>query len=462
MAEKYWKLVRLEATGKTKVQEIILAREFIEKQFPELNSQIINDTIIQRQLLKFLDQDTNNHFIAQSCLRCFISFHIEQACIQLEFQFGKEYDFNRYDLFPFVLNDTLEDLRNINLRRTNQSKYKPLSIQILETFDLQKANLSTWTTRIVKQNRELNSFLLEHGLYLISSWAILNDTTFEQVGRILSEFHHFTSAEIEQASFLLSSYHAIYRQDRLKQRTNLKGKCQPPSLEQLERIAYILKEKTDLVFSPDNVLDQLQKLAQLLRQYRIHVRSGKFFAQQSLDNHQRNRDKIQQYIIQTESEDESEQKEFSQFYRQEFLSCLKESIEFVIKSRVSHLNRKSPLKTQQFLTALELFHCQGKSMEEIAPLVNLKAQYQVTRLLKLKEFRADVRQNMLQQLRNRTLTIASQYTDINQLQHLEHKIETALDEQIGKIIRAAEVEATIANNSSPNSLFTNYLCQYLN
>ena len=38
-ASKYWKLVRLEATGKPKVEEIISAREFLQKQFPELKNQ---------------------------------------------------------------------------------------------------------------------------------------------------------------------------------------------------------------------------------------------------------------------------------------------------------------------------------------------------------------------------------------------------------------------------------------
>ncbi len=468
-ASKYWQLVRLEATGKPKVEEIVSARAFLQQQFPQLNTQIeVPDKVIQGQLLRLLDnssetsaEDANNHLMAQSCLRCFISHQIEQVCIQLELQFGKEHGFNRYHLFPLVLDDTLDDLPDAGSSRANQSIYKSLSVQILETFDPQKASLSTWTTRLVKHNRELNAFLLEQGVYLISNWAILNDTTPKQVRRILAEFHHLTSAEIQQACFLLESYHAIYRRDRLTQRPGIRGKCQPPSGEQGERIARHLHQKANLLLSPENTLSQLQELAELLRQYRIHVRSGKFVAQQSLDNPEIDTEGLQASVIQTESEDESEQREFFQFYRQQFLTCLDESIEYVTQNRFSRLNRKSSLKAQQFLTALELFHCQGKSMGEIAPLVELKAQYQVTRLLKLKEFRADVRQKMLQQLRVRTLAKAANYAAPNQLQQLEQKVEAALDEQIDAVMQAAETEASVANHSSPASLLARHLCRYL-
>ena len=236
-ASKYWQLVRLKANGKTKTEKIVLAQEFFLKQFAKLNNPTeVFDKDIQRQLFKLLNDnseialgDRNNHLLAQICLRCFISHQIEQVCIQLELQFGKEQGFSRYDLFPFVLDDSLYDLQNMGYGKKEQDAYKCTSIKILASFDPQKANLSTWTTRLVKQNRELNAFLLEHGVYLISHWDILNDTNPKQVKRILAEFHHLTSTEIEQAGFLLESYHAIYRQDRLKQRLKLRGKCPTPS-----------------------------------------------------------------------------------------------------------------------------------------------------------------------------------------------------------------------------------------
>ena len=470
-ASKYWQLVILDVSGKRKIEEIISAREFFKQQFPELVKRVeVQDTVVQRNLWELSSKNAHlvtdkerEHLLAQSCLRCFISHQIEQVCIQLEIQFGREYGFTRYDLFCLVLDDTARNLQDLGFCRQNQQVYQPISVKILATFEPQKANLSTWTTRLIKQNRELNTFLLEHGVYLVSDWAILNDTTPKQVKRIWSEFHNLTTAEIEQACFLLKSYHAIYRRDRLKQRqARSKKKCQPPSREQLEQIAYLLSQKASLTLSPEETMSRLQELAELLRQYRIYVRGGKPLSQQSLDNAEVNVERWYASVAQSKSaNEEEEQSKFLQYYRQQFLSCLDESIEYVTQTRLNYLNRQKLSKAQLFLKALNLFHCQGKSMSEIASVVGLKAQYQVTRLLKLKEFRADIRQKMLLKLRELTLIQATKYASPQQLKQLEERVEAALEEQISTLIREAETEASTANNSSPSSLFAQRLCRYL-
>ena len=100
-------------------------------------------------------------------------------------------------------------------------------------------------------------------------------------------------------------------------------------------------------------------------------------------------------------------------------------------------------------------------MSEIASVVGLKAQFQVSRLLKLKEFRADIRQKMLSQLRELTLVQAAKYAIPQQLKQLEQQVEIALEEQITALIQEAEAEASTANNSYPSSLFAQRLCRYL-
>ncbi len=470
-ASKYWQLVSLDVSGKRKIEEVISAKEFFQQQFPELVKKIeVQDTLVQRHLLELTSKGSKRAaaeekecLLAESCLRCFISHQIEQVCIQLEVQFGREYSFTRYDLFCLVLDDTGDNFPDSASRRTNQRVYQPVSVKILATFEPQKASLSTWTTRLIKQNRELNTFLLEHGVYLVSNWAILNDTTPKQVGRIWAEFHNLTSAEIEQACFLLESYHAIYRRDRLRQRqAGVRGRCQPPSREQMQQIANLLHQKANLTLSPEETMSQLQELAELLRQYRIYVRGGKSIAQKSLDNPEVNVDRWYASMAQSESEEgEEEQRAFLQNYRQQFLDCLDESIKYVIQTRLNYLNRKKSAKAQHFLRGLSLFHCQGKSMSEIASVVGLKAQFQVSRLLKLKEFRADIRQKMLSQLRELTLVQAAKYAIPQQLKQLEQQVEIALEEQITALIQEAEAEASTANNSYPSSLFTQRLCRYL-
>lgn len=119
-------------------------------------------------------------------------------------------------------------------------------------------------------------------MYLISDWAILNDTKSKQLERILAEFHHLSESEITLACILLESYHAVYRRDRLRQRRDLftsdpssrKKPCVPPTTEQLQEIARRVNAKIPLHLRPQEVVHRLQDLAKCLRYYRRYVRVG--------------------------------------------------------------------------------------------------------------------------------------------------------------------------------------------
>ncbi len=103
-------------------------------------------------------------------------------------------------------------------------------------------------------------------------------------------------------------------------------------------------------------------------------------------------------------------------------------------------------------------------MTEIAKALNLQAQFHVSRLLKLKDFRADVRQQLLVRLRDRVINRAKAYTDAKRLQTLNQQIEEALDEQITAVIQEAATEAstaTITKNQLTTSLFAQRLCRHL-
>jgi hypothetical protein len=399
--------------------------------------------------------DNPSHsLLAQVCLRCFISAEIQEVCCYLEFRFGHNHGFNRHELFPYVLDDTLIERQGGNSSAT-PTDYTPMSLKILQTFNPDRANLSTWTGRMVMYEPELNAFLLSRGVYLVSDWAILNDTSSQQIQRILSGFHLLNAQTVTEARHLLESYHAVYRQDRLAQRRQGRcgRKCQPPSLEQLQRISALLGSG----LSPETILARLQDLADHLRQYRIYVRGG-CIREQSLDDPALAPLVEQQQLLNQDGEEESSEREFLQGYRQQIKLCLQEALAQVIAKWTGH--QKAP-KNQQWLKALELFHCQGYSMSAIAPLVGLRAQYQVTRLLKLKDFRADVQQQMLRDLRHRLLAMAASYTNPERLQQQEKQIAAILDEQVTTFMEAAASEASSARNLPLKSLFARTLCQYL-
>ncbi|HAA31689.1 MAG TPA: hypothetical protein DCE56_33310 [Cyanobacteria bacterium UBA8553] len=464
---RYWTRVRIDAAGKCKIEEIASVKSFFLSSFPEfLGESEVPDTLIQHKLWHWMREATPEvRSLAECSLKCFISCKIERTCQQLDVQFGDKHGFAYYDLLPFVLDDDSRQ-PNKDKGKSASTPYQSLLSDILQSFNPGQSSLATWTTRRVKHHKELNSFLLEHGVYLVSDWAILNDTSSKQLQRIFSQFHHLTNLEIHHATQLLESYHAVYRAQRLGQRqAGIKGQCQPPTTEQLRQIQECLSTKITQILSPKTVMTQLQAMASRLREYRIHVRGGSLPTESidALNSTLGDSISLRDFVDYRYIDDA--QTEFLTFYREQFVTCLDEAIAQVIKEQVRKLQKKDPQKAEKFLTALQLFYCQGESIGEIAKVVNLSAQFQVSRLLKLKSFRADIQQQFLVLLRDRVIDEAKAYTNSERLQALSLQIEQALDEQITKVIKEAATEASTAtgtkNQSITTSLFTERLCRYL-
>lgn len=468
-ASKYWTLVRIDIAGGCKIEVIAEVKAFFASEFlkgTDTAQGDVPDDRIQRQLREWMrfppPHQSEKSVFAERCLLCFISHHIEQACRHLETQFGAAHGFTYQDLLPFVLS---EDGRfnKFSSETRASSSYKSIAKIILESFDPEQSSLSTWTYRRVKHHSELNSFLLERGVYMVSDWAILNDTRIKQLERILSDFYQLTSFEIQQFCQLLEAYHAVYRTARLQQRqAGGKRQCQPPTPEQLQQIAEFIETKTSQKFLPKMVMLLLQQLSSKLRTYRISVRGGspKY---ESLDTSENSY--TVNILNSTETlndfENRDEQTEFLKLYRQELLLCLEDAIGQAINLWIKQFQRQNPKKIKQFLIGLQLFHCQGRTMGEIAATVGLQAQYQVTRLLKLKSFRADVRHQLLGMLRQRILEVAKSYIPPEQLQKQDKQIEEALSEQINIVIQEAETEASMAKSHLASSIFSQKLCSYL-
>ena len=458
MSEKkwYWTLVRLDPARGNRVDELTAVQEFFRQQ---VDPALEQDIAIQKRLFDLMKNgsERGDLTLAQLCLRCFISHQIEQVCIQFENQFGDYYGFTRYDLFALVLNDDGRAISNQRLAISEQpdaNNYQLTALQILEKFDPDRASLATWAVRLVKQNHELKAFLLEQGLCMLSDWAILNDTNPKKLERVLTKFHQLTQQEVEQATDLLENYHAVYRRDRILQRQ--KGACEPPTRAQLQEISDRLP-RTARPLPPEVVLARLTALADRLRQYRIAIRGGKP-PSQSLD--QPNSPLFDQLSYEpNQPGDDEPQTEFLQTYRQQFLKCLDNALQQVVSDRLQTLN---PSKQQTFLTALQLFHCQKMAMGAIAQQIGLKAQYQVSRLLKLDEIRADVRHWMLQCLRTSIKSTVLNYVEPEKLNEIDHQIAVALEEQVNDLILQEQIGSkTPKDYISTPSLLAQKLCQHL-
>ncbi|NET47395.1 MAG: hypothetical protein F6K09_01460 [Merismopedia sp. SIO2A8] len=418
---------------------------------------------------------------AETCLRCCISHHIDYACQQLADQFGPTHGFNRMTLVSSVLNDeyllsqaspsihptaSLVDQDRTATVTATLSKpatqtYRSLATDIFESFDPNRSSLKSWTFRLVRQDGTVNSILLSHGVYLVSDWAILNDTKEAQLERILTEFCTLSVFEIRQSSLLLESYHRIYRGDRL--RYHQTGRCLAPTPEQLIRIAHYLQSlqldediHNSTLLTAHQVLSQLQTLAQHLRDYRIHSRCGTLptASVDISDDHVS--------VTQANDDDDNMAEDFMVEYRQAFDASLDAAIQTVIEQRVAKLGKRKGERDKLYLKGLQLFHGEGLTMTEIAPHLDYERQDKVTYLLQLKELRADIRHEMLTQLRDRVRDIAQQFTNVDRLQTIDQQLDGVLEEQIVDLMTDAERETAGARSGPLHSRFSQHLCHYLN
>ncbi|RMF23161.1 MAG: hypothetical protein D6756_09220, partial [Cyanobacteria bacterium J083] len=300
ISPRYWQLVWLDANGKTQKKYICEAEQFIQQQISLLlTSGEVSENLMQAHLLSLMNSHEHYAEVAYACLYCYISHIIEWVCIDLENQFGQKHGFQAQDLLALLLagKNALRQNRQSSVTTNKSKSYISVYDKILKTFEPEKASLATWSRRIIKSDPNVNSFLYQKGVYLLSDWAILNDTSNSQLSRILLEYHQLSQREIEMFNRLLVSYHAVYRRDRLAQRRRGKGshRCAEPTTNQLQQIAekfnqtrvsvkyYQLSNNKIQSHPPQQnslteqeILHQLQKLASYLRDYRIHIRSGNY------------------------------------------------------------------------------------------------------------------------------------------------------------------------------------------
>lgn len=430
-AMRYWTHVRLDGAGQLNKRNIQEARVFFGQLFsqiwPDLTSDLTSDQtsslevhnlMIQRQLVAEM-QSTNEVSVqlAAACLRCFVSDQIAQACADLEQQFGAQGGFTKTDLYPYVLDDVDPTI--------HQFTYVPLAVEIIRKFDPSQSNLSTWTRRLVHQHKELNRALTESGIYLASDWAILNHTTPAQIRRLLVAL---TETEVQLACQVLESYHAVYRADRMAQySTQPMGgssrRCSAPTSEQLDRMVNYLQAQ-GICCSATKIQQELWALAKALRR----MKTGQTI---SLDA------KETGFLRDRPTGGDSEPDDADRFlsrYRPAAQTCLQQAVTQVIEGRVAYLQSRggylagSLPKSQAFLQAMTLFHCEGWSMTEIAPRIGLAKQFQVTRLLELKGLQADIHQIWLMLICRQLPTLLKDSLDEAQIRPIEQQLAAFLTE----------------------------------
>lgn len=203
VANKYWFFVGVDSFGNCLTQELKETFAFFVSQFPEVVDCVnVPHLNIQHLLMQWYQEDETRHQMALSCLRCFISNQIKEICEQLEGKFGRKHDFTSAELLPLVLDSIQKAPRQQDNANTSEQS---LTTRIIESFDPEKSNLSSWTSRMFKSDRLVKRFLLERGIEQVTDWMILSYTNSARLERVLSRFD-CTKAEIDFARQLLNYY----------------------------------------------------------------------------------------------------------------------------------------------------------------------------------------------------------------------------------------------------------------
>lgn len=170
---KFWEFVKLD-TNERSFKMIAAAQTYFQLSFPEVAEKAeVSDAALVRQLWQQMrfpsETDTNERYLAEICLRCYISHQVYQVCFDLGTKFGNRNGFTYQDLLPLVLDDEVLVATPTQQQRlipkSTQSSYQSLATTVLKTFDPAKGSLNTWVNRYVKQHPELKRFLLQHGVF---------------------------------------------------------------------------------------------------------------------------------------------------------------------------------------------------------------------------------------------------------------------------------------------------------
>ncbi|MBE9063015.1 hypothetical protein [cf. Phormidesmis sp. LEGE 11477] len=449
LTPRYWQMVTLTSAGQRKIKAMPVAKRWCQIHLDNLEStddsdRTSDDKKVQTYLWQRWQAGEQESSIALLCLRCWLSHQIAAICSQLASQFGQRYGFTTAELLPLVLDDD----GRVTLT------YQPLSVSILERYDPSQAALNTWASRVTKAHPEINRFCLERGLYRISDWALLNDTS---VGRLARALPGLSTAALKQKETLLTAYHQVYRRDRIiqRQQSGRASRCLAPTDAQLLEISP--------GSPPGVVLQQLSELASQLREHRIAVRRGMPMTR-SLDATIDNQPYLQvadPSPSEAEAESGAAQDEFVQRYRAHFLASLDEAIAAVARSYATGYEKRQPSKGKLFLSALDLFHCRGLSMGAIAQKIGLSSQVQVTRLLKLKRFRTEVCAHWFNQLKQQVKADALQFIAPARLSTITKQLEAVLTEETEAVMSEAAAEAQVSKNRQAKSKFAQRLCARL-
>ena len=472
-------------------KQFTLARNFFEEEFPEFKNQMSlsreNNQYIQLSLWNtFHNQtvDVEQRALAGMCLRCYLSHAIVKGCELLAkrgLTFNKIPFATSFESFlAYVLNDdgntfvVVDSDEKTQLIVKDSGKVQPIpkaknlfSLEILSSYNphlsdsKRSESLDNWCIRRIKQNKELQTLLLEYGVWVPSDWSLLCREVPQSLKAHLKDGdRHF-----------IKVFHAVYRRDRRESRQ--RGRCPKPSDSQLEEMIFLLKGKSILIRGASELIQKLQEIAEILRQDNHSLKTGKPQAD-SIDVNNSSEDKNDSFskLNQCGSEDNNcediEENELRELLNQLPPEALYSAISFRIPQRVELLAAKkaSSIYAEKFVDGLRLYYHEVNplSLKEIAEQWDINWA-KARRIFQISELIASVQSTSEEIFIRKIQEQASQFftsqisSQPNNLKDIAEEVRNFLD-----IIAFKEAHAEIISPRNPykNSLFAQILRKYMN
>jgi hypothetical protein len=443
---KYYQLARLRSNGTHTARELNPVTAYLQSRFPDLLEDVDNDGALCAKLFAAWQ---SGEALAGLSLRCRISHAIVQECHALIQQYGQTRGLKLDELLAICLADEgkpipIEELLTI---ARDRSRFRPLSYEILASYDPTQSAISTWTKRLLRQTANVKQYLREHGILLISDWALLNDTKPSQIKRMLVESFLSTEKFATELALIHEAYRSVYLVGAISG-----GRCADPTSAQLQQMGDYLYTKTQQAPPNEVILKKLRSIAEMIRRYRL-----KEF------NDPNGLDKLDDSPKPSDASGEDAEI-FLDGYKEQLTACLDRAIATVIQYRLaayrhpSGNRRPKPEAATQRLKALHLYYCERVAQKEIAVLIGLQRQDQVSRLLKLPDLRLDIRLHMLPCLQNHIEAVVEASLSPERL----IEVFAALEEELDRLVQSDEIAGATNKKFTPTpNQLGQQICRYL-
>lgn len=161
-----------------------------------------------------------NHRGTLLCLRCRVSWPLEQRVRALHRQYTKNYGLELIELAAFALDDVGRPLPfDLNSAAAEARQPVPFTLEVIRSYQPQLSSLGHWARQKLDGRNDLKAYLRQQGMILIGDWALLADASHRQVREAVAHLNGALIPEVAEA--LHRRYVPLYRKAKLlhQQRT---------------------------------------------------------------------------------------------------------------------------------------------------------------------------------------------------------------------------------------------------